>query len=256
MTYTQEQKSDLRKIMDTEEAVLPLWKYVRPKKQIISWNGVSEILDKLKWNKNMVLLDLPCGQGGLSIPLANKYGVKVLGYDILPEWVSYANELAIKKVVRSLCSFGVTDIREVAKKKNICDVLLWSAPPHVFGKAKPTVKALRNLVKNDGLVVIADSYLLCSVKPSNALKDYETLEKTNQGYTAFGDKIIKFKDLRTSQWKNDYIYTKKILTDALKRIPTKQKKQIMRNYIKTLPQKDKQDKTTLGSALWVIRVKK
>ena len=179
MTYTKKQKNDLRKIMDTEEAVLPLWKYVKPKKQIISWNDALKELNKLSWRKNMVLLDLPCGQGGLSIPLAKKYGIKVIGYDIMPEWIGYAKDLAKQQGVANLCKFEVKDIREVVKEKNICDVLLSSAAPHVFGKAEPTIKALRGLVKNNGLIIIADAYLLPNVKLSVGLKGYENLEKTN-----------------------------------------------------------------------------
>ncbi len=244
--------------MDIEEEMIPLMSYIRPESQILNGMGreLPELLDNLGLQKGMTVLDMPCGQGGVSIPLAEKYGVKVIGYDIIPDYIKYAKELAEKKGVSHLCEFEVGDIKAIVKQEDICNVLLWVAPPHVFGKAKPTIKALRNTVRNEGLIVISDAYLLAGIKGVGGFKDYESLEDTNKGYTAFGDEIIKFQDYKTSLWEQDYVYTRKIYTEALNRIKDANDKANFQKLIDSLDEKEKRDKRTLGSALWVIKIKK
>ncbi|MCL5010588.1 MAG: class I SAM-dependent methyltransferase, partial [Patescibacteria group bacterium] len=188
--YTKQQINDLRRVMDgNKEEMIPLLKYIRPKSQIL--NGLSRYLPavflKLKLDSKTVVLDLACGQGGVSIGLADKYGVNVVGYDIVPEYIQYAKELAMEKNVGHLCRFQIGDIRNIVKKKNICDVLLWFAPPRVFGKTKSTIKALRNSVKNNGFIVVGDAYLLPGVKAFGQFKNYENLKGTDKDFVFYGD---------------------------------------------------------------------
>jgi len=258
MAYTEEQIKHLAQIMDVEEELIPLLSYVRPEGQVLNGMGknLPELLAGLDLKKEMTILDMPCGQGGVSIPLAKKYGVKVIGYDIIPDYVKYANELAEQKRVSRLCQFRVGDIKEVVRERDICDVLLWVAPPHVFGKAKATIQALRNVVRSDGLIVISDAYLLPGVESEGDLKAYESLDNTNKGYTAFGDEIVKFKNYGNSLWTDDYIYTRKIYTEALNKMKNEQDRLKFQELISSLNEKEKRDKETMGVAIWVIKIKK
>ncbi|MDD5750449.1 MAG: methyltransferase domain-containing protein [Candidatus Pacebacteria bacterium] len=258
MAYTLEQIKNLSRIMDVDEEIIPLLSFVRPEGQILNGMGknLPQILDELNIKKGMVVLDMPCGQGGVSIPLAERYGVKVIGYDIIPDYVRYANELAKRKRLSRLCDFKVGDIQEIARQKDICDVLLWVAPPHVFGRSKSTIKALRNLVKNDGLIVIGDAYLLSNTESNDDLRDYETLSNTNKGYTAFGDEIIEFKDFKKSLWAEDYAYTERIYNEALNKMESQDDRIKFKKVIDSLDDKKQRDEEALGVALWVIKVKK
>lgn len=258
MVYTKEQTKNLAKIMDVGEEIIPLLSYVRPEGQVLNGMGrhLPEVLAELNLQKEMTVLDMPCGQGGVSIPLAQKYGVKVIGYDIIPDYIKYARELAEQRGVSHLCKFEVSDIKDIVKQQDICDVLLWVAPPHLFGKAKPTIEALRNTVKNNGLVVVSDSYLLPEVKSEGGLKDYEPLENANRGYIAFGDEIVKFKDYGNTLWADDYIYTRKIYNEALSKMEKEEDRKKFQELISSLDEKEKREKETLGSAIWVIKIKK
>ena len=81
MAYTKKQTEQVKRILDVEEEMFALQKYVRPKSQVLNglnWHWI-ETFAKLNLKIGMVVLDLPCGQGGVSIPLAQKYQVQVIG---------------------------------------------------------------------------------------------------------------------------------------------------------------------------------
>jgi cyclopropane fatty-acyl-phospholipid synthase-like methyltransferase len=81
MIFSREQISDLKTIMSIKEEMIPLLHLFKPKNRILNpWqNEFPSIFKKLKLQKGMVAIDSPCGQGWVSVPLANKYGVKVRG---------------------------------------------------------------------------------------------------------------------------------------------------------------------------------
>ncbi len=258
MTYTQKQMEQLAKIMDVEEEMIPLLRYIRPANQVLNGLGrhLPDTLKNMEIEEGMVILDVPCGQGGVSIPLAQKYGASVVGYDIVPHYINFAKDLAAKRKVSHLCDFRIGDIEDVIKQKDICDLFLWIAPPHVFGRAGPTIKALRNAVKNNGLVVIGDAYLLSGIKASSSLENYESLEETTRGYTAFGDKVINFHDYGDALWKEDYIFTRRMYREALGKIEKAEERAVLQRFIDSLDDKEKEDRENLGVAIWIIRVEK
>jgi len=118
MGFTKQQIDDLKKIMSAEKDMIPLLPLFRPKNRILNpWEKqFPKIFKKLRLKKGMTVLDIPCGQGGISVPLAKIYGVNVIGYDIIPAYVRYAKEYATEKGVSELCSYNTGDIREVVKR--------------------------------------------------------------------------------------------------------------------------------------------
>ena len=127
---------DVAKIMGVEEAMVGILpKLQSTTKALNPWvRQFPGIFRGLKLKGGTRVLDIPCGQGGVSVPLAKKYKVRVVGFDVLPEYVRNANKLAIKQGVGNLCKFKIQDIREVIRKRNICDVLLWVAQAHQQGQ--------------------------------------------------------------------------------------------------------------------------
>lgn len=59
---------------------------------------------------------MPYGKGGVSVPLARKYGVTVVGCDIVEAYVYEATEFARTQGVSHLCDFEVEDLRCSAPK--------------------------------------------------------------------------------------------------------------------------------------------
>ncbi|MBW3013447.1 hypothetical protein KY340_04565, partial [Candidatus Woesearchaeota archaeon] len=93
-------------------------------------------------------------------------------------------------------------------------------------------------------------------KPTKIYEDYETLDKTNKGYTAFKDKIIKFIDYKDTLWKEDYNRARRSAKQALKRIKDKADKDIVKKYLRSLDITEKLDRKHLGLGIWIIEVKK
>lgn len=258
MRFTRQQIDDLKKIMSAEEEMIPLLSLLKPKNRILNpWERhFPKIFTKLGLKKGMKVMDIPCGQGGVSVSLAKQYKVNVVGYDILPDYVRYARECAKERGVAHLCEFKVTDIREVVKQKNICDVLLWIGPPHVWGRAKSTISKLRNTVRDSGMIVIADAYLYPGVKRKGMYKDYDNLKNTTRGYISLGDEIIEIYDYKSSLWDFDYNRTRREVVRGVKRAKTERNRNIVRRYLASLDNFQNKDTKDLGLAIWVLRVSK
>lgn len=192
---------DLAKIMGVEEEMIPLLpKFPSRTNMMNPWvRQFPGIFRGLKLRRGMTVLDIPCGRGGVSVPLAKKYGVRVIGYDILPEFVQIANGFARRRGVEKLCRFLVNDIRQVARRKDICELLLWVAAPHLWGKSRATIRALRRCVNQGGLIFIADAYLYRKSR-SKDYADYETLDDTTKGYLSCGDRLLRVIDYGGKLW--------------------------------------------------------
>ena len=258
MKFSKQQISDLNKIMSAEEEMIPLLGLFKPRNRILNpWEKqFPKIFKKLRLKKEMKVLDIPCGQGGVSVPLAKKYGVRVIGCDIIPAYVRYAREYAKEKKVAHLCKFKVADIREVVKQKDVYDVVLWIGPPHVWGSAGPTIRRLRNMVRDGGTIVIADAYLNPGIRRKGMYKDYENLRNTNKGYTSLGDEMIDMYDYKRRLWDFDYSRTRREVVSAVKRARSNKDKGIVKRFLASLDTYQNKESKELGSAIWVLRVRK
>lgn len=247
---------DIKKIMGIEEEMIRLLPEFADKSAMMNpWvRQLPGIFRMLKLKRNQTVLDIPCGKGGVSIPLAKKYGINVIGCDIMDGYVEYAVSMAKRSGVGNQCTFKVEDIRKTTKRKNICDLLFWIAPPHLWKTSKETIKALRNCIKNDGLILIADAYLYV---PTKKYEDYETLDSTNRGYTAFGDEIIRFIDYKDTLWKEDYSRARKSAEETIKkRIKDASDKKIISRYLKSLDKDEVSDTKHMGLGIWIIQISK
>jgi SAM-dependent methyltransferase len=242
---------DVAKISGVDEEMVRLLPDIRSRCNIMNpWRrSLPGIFRGLRLHSGQELLDIPCGEGGVSVPLARKYRVKVTGHDILPEYVERANRFACYHRVGDLCRFTVRDIHEIVNLKKKFDILLWIAPPHIWGKSKPTIRALRSCVKIGGVIVIGDAYLYSK---SNGYDEYETLEETTEGYTSFGDHLHRLYDYKGSLWQRDYEMERRLIQSAIHRIEDEADKRILRRHLKKQNENEKSDKKYLGTAIWVI----
>jgi 2-polyprenyl-3-methyl-5-hydroxy-6-metoxy-1,4-benzoquinol methylase len=76
-------------------------------------DGLVRILEEFKAPKHSRILDVSCGIGRHSIPLAER-GYNVLGLDLSPLFVAKANTTAKARKVNSRAKFRVADVREIA----------------------------------------------------------------------------------------------------------------------------------------------
>lgn len=110
-------------------------------------------------SSQMRAVDLACGKGAVSVALAQAFGLRVRGVDIVPEFITYAKEKAREHGVEALCDFEVADVKRVAAGGGDYDIAIWSAAGDLMGDNAGTLKALRGMVRPGGLILLDDAYL-------------------------------------------------------------------------------------------------
>jgi SAM-dependent methyltransferase len=121
-------------------------------------DGLIRILEEFKVPKHSRILDVSCGIGRHSIPLAER-GYNVLGLDLSPLFVAKANAKAKARKLNSRAEFRVADVREIAtvlhQEKPFNVILnLWSS--HGYYGAEEDIRmftALRSRTVRNGLLV-------------------------------------------------------------------------------------------------------
>lgn len=106
----------------------------------------------------MRVLDLACGKGAVSIRLAKEFRCRVKGIDLLPAFIEYAREMAVRHGVGDLCEFETGDINEAVEKERGYDVVVLSAVGDVLGDPLMTLHKLRQIVGRGGLIILDDAY--------------------------------------------------------------------------------------------------
>jgi len=120
--------------------------------------GLFRIFEEFKVPKNARFLDVSCGIGRHSIPLAER-GYDVLGLDISPLFIAKANATAKARKVSSRAKFRVADVREIAsvlRREDFFNVILnlWSSHGY-YGEEEDVrmFSALRSRATRNGLLV-------------------------------------------------------------------------------------------------------
>jgi SAM-dependent methyltransferase len=170
--------------------------------------GLIRILEEFRVPRHARILDVSCGIGRHSIPLAEK-GYYVIGLDLSPLFIAEANKAAKARGVSSRAKFRVADVREIANalqhEKPFDAILnLWSSHGY-YGKEQDArmFTALRNATARKGLLIddiVNRDYLMLSPQA-------ETVEIT--GDLELRESSRKFSPKTSWHVSNWAFYTKK-----------------------------------------------
>ena len=105
------------------------------------------------------ILDIACGKGAVSIKIAESLGVKVCGFDLLPDFIGYAKQKAKELNVDALCHFVSADANGIVNTEKDYDCVIFGAAGNVLGSPRETLKKLSRTVKPKGFILIDESYL-------------------------------------------------------------------------------------------------
>lgn len=120
---------------------------------------IIELITKNIQVKNgLKILDLACGKGAVSVKLAKELGCYVNAIDIIPEFISYAEQKAKEFGIQDLCSFKIEDINLSVNKEQEYDIVILGAVGEVLGSPKITIRKLKNTIKTGGFIIIDDAY--------------------------------------------------------------------------------------------------
>lgn len=248
---------EVAKIMGVDEETLKVYPKIKFDRNLMNpWGDeLLNIFRTLNLTSQKTVLDIPCGQGGVSVYLAKEYGVKVDGYDLLQGFVDNANQFAAENNVQELCNFVADDIRTVIKKGKEYNLVLWSAAPHIWESTKQTVENLRKCVRHNGYIVIADAYLHTD-EFRDAEPDYETLEEILKSVTEYGDTIIKHIDYKGTLWAEDYRTDKEAFIKAINKSNDQKEKAVLEKHLKDINITEKSDTKCFGLYILVLQVSK
>jgi len=105
------------------------------------------------------ILDLACGKGAVSINIAKELGVKVYGFDLIPEFIEYSTQKAKELGVDELCHFAVGEVNEVVDTEKNYDCVIFGAAGNILGSPQETLTKLSKVVKPGGYIIIDEAYL-------------------------------------------------------------------------------------------------
>ena len=245
---------DIADVMGVDEDMIPLLgKLARKAPAMNPWvRQLPGILRGLRLDRHSNILDMPCGCGAVSVPLAINYGSAVIGYDAFPPNIEAARQLAATKGVADRCSFQTGDIRQVVTIADCCDVLLWVAAPHLWDTTTEIIAQLRNCVRSGGTVVFADAYRLTD----EPIYDFCTRDETNRQLEDHGDKVRRVYDYDNRLWPDDYRRTIAQAESVLKGTDDAREKRMLVQYIAHLRESQVIETRLLGLAVWVLTVNK
>src|SRR2546428_7196561 len=137
-------------------------------------DGLVRIFEEFKVPKHSRILDVSCGIGRHSIPLAER-GYSVLGLDLSPLFIAKANATAKAQRINSRAKFRVADVRKIAsvlRTEELFNVILnlWSS--HGYYGEEEDVRmftALRGRAARNGLLVddpVNRDYLILNPQPA------------------------------------------------------------------------------------------
>lgn len=121
---------------------------------------ISLIKDNIDISSETKIIDLGCGKGAVSVSIAKELGVRVKGFDLLPDFIEEARAKAEEFDVKHLCEFTVQDINETVKTACEFDIAILGAVGDVLGGPAETLNKLKSVVRRKGSILMDEAYLV------------------------------------------------------------------------------------------------
>lgn len=167
---------------------------------------IELIAKNIEVKNRLKVFDLACGKGAVSVKLAKELGCYVNAIDIIPEFISYAEQKAKEFGVQELCSFKIGDINLSVTKEQEYDIVIIGAVGEVLGSPKITIQKLKNTIKTGGFIIIDDAYSQEGL-PTNYLSHKQWLEVFEEtGMQIIEEKTASEDEVsNTNDTNNEYI---------------------------------------------------
>ncbi|MBU2447241.1 MAG: methyltransferase domain-containing protein [Bacteroidetes bacterium] len=194
--------------------------------ELIRKNSVQTKFSPLK------VLDLGCGKGAVSIPLARKFNAQVIGIDALPEFIDEAKRKAKEFQVEEMVEFRVGDIRELISFYSEFHFVILNSIGPVLGDVGETLTKVSRCLISRGYVIIDDGFIPDEVDFTHpdCLKEKEYYEKiTKSGFVIIDSKEYQSEEIKVS---NEYMYS--LIVDRADELSLKfpDKRNLFEGYLK------------------------
>lgn len=120
---------------------------------------LDNLVELLKLNPGDSVLDIACGKGELLVKLVEKYGIKGVGIDKSPYCIKDCNQKKIDRVPGADLVFHLMDGADY-KPEEPFDMTCCIGASRVFGDHEGTLKALSEMTRPGGLILVGEPYWL------------------------------------------------------------------------------------------------
>ena len=108
---------------------------------------IAQALGDLPLPPAATVIDLGCGKGAVSIAIARRLGVHVLGIDLFAPFIAHCQQAAAAAGVSDLCEFRHGNIARLAGSVEPADVVVFAALGDVLGPLDETMRVIRQFAK-------------------------------------------------------------------------------------------------------------
>lgn len=129
------------------------------------------VLEMLKRNnlhtQQLKILDIGCGKGAVSIPIAKEVYATVYGIDAMPEFIETAKQKAQEFGIGKFCTFVNGDATKLINDLKGFNLVMMASVGPILGNVSQTLNKLEGCLSNNGYVILDDCFL-----PNDAVSDY------------------------------------------------------------------------------------
>lgn len=203
--------------------------------------------------KKIKILDLGCGKGAVSIPIARSLGYYIHGIDAVPEFIQEARIRAKENGVKDFCHFETGDIRVMVHSLKHYDILILGSIGPVFGNIKETLRKVSPALNKGGYLLLDDGY----VEDENTINNLaiptrsQVLEQIQQAsMVIIKEEILGKEEIRQS---NDHIFQhmKKRADELIQQFP--EQKELFINYMKVQAEENERLENQIVCSLLVLK---
>jgi len=199
--------------------------------------------------------DIASGKGAVAINIAESLGVKVRGFDLIPDFVEYSRQKAKELNVDSLCCFTVADANEIVNTEIDYDCVIFGAAGNVLGSPQETLRKLRGTVKPGGFILIDESYLPDGLSSGEVkYQNYEYLTH-NQWVRLFEDSGLKIVEEVSHTEEYNFDSDNKAIAARAEELATKlpEKRAIFEGYVQSQLNECDDLENSLTSVTWMLQ---
>jgi SAM-dependent methyltransferase len=152
---------------------------------------IADILRTLELAPTARVVDLGSGKGAVAIEIASALQFRVLGIELFDPFVAHARASAQAAGVSHLCEFRHGDVRTMSQELRPADVAVLAALGDVLGDPADTMRIVRDFVRPDGFVLLADVFLREGGSAGfPGFEHYRSRAETARALTAWGDSLV------------------------------------------------------------------
>lgn len=135
---------------------------------------VDALIDLLELPVGAGVLDVGCGKGEVLLRVMGRYGVMGTGLDLSEAWLTEARARAEARVLPQPPTFLLQDANGYTPPEPV-DLAVCIGSSHAYGGYRDSLRALRQVIKPGGLLLIGEGYWKITPAP-----EYLVLLKATQ----------------------------------------------------------------------------